>query len=863
MSAAGTAFLQKLREYDTENYLLSKLVEKNELPADLVIKKEEVAFSDKLGLFHNREIDAGETATLTISIRNDGKGKAFDTTLDISVERGMPIEILGNRAVGNIPPGGKKEVRLQVRGGLDLPDGMARLHIWAREKRDYDSAETVLSIPTNALQPPGIAIAGYRINDGNTGLARGNGNKTPENGETIELVVDMENSGEGEAIDVDLTIATMNDGVEVKKGMATLTSIRPGQTLSTTLLFAIPRTYAGKSIDVRLTASDGRKGVSETSKSLTFPMQTRQPILSYTHRITDLDGDGIENGDSGEIVIFPENNGALDAHSVVLELRGKGISLPTSRVEIGRITANASAAPQRFPFQIPRTFDRETLNLELRMRQADFADVVDTIPVPIHRVRPGLEITHQVVSASGSSFIEQGETADLFVDVTNTGQLTAEDVYLEILPISDNTLRKGVKLNAASRKKVVIGHIPPESKREGKSEPLPSQRFIIDVQQGADTGSIPVRFRIMQRDFPVLEREIAIRISASKLREIRLAGNKKHPMAAGENTRPFINIVSPGHRQTTRSDFVDFSAFVNDDSGISQVTLTVDGKEIGGLQRDRTNHKKQKVTAWIPLEIGANEIRITAEDTGGLSGAESVRVMREAIDTNYGRRMALVIGNGAYSSAPLKNPKNDAADMTRVLDALGFEVMPGFDLDQQKMEESIRKFREKMDGVDVGLFFYAGHAIQYDGKNYLIPIGADQDMKEEEVAGSLIETNSILRQMTRAGNQINIMMLDACRDNPFRSWSRSGALRGLVSADLKPGTNAIVSHATAPGSTAKDGEGRNSPYTTALVKNIETPGIDIERMLKRVRKQVLERTGGNQEPREWSSLTGDFFFGGE
>nr|VFJ44168.1 MAG: Caspase domain-containing protein [Candidatus Kentron sp. DK] len=853
-SKAVKNFLLEFKKLDSENNLFSKLVEKNEAPAKLTV---ETNFSDKSGIFPNQAIDAKETAEITFSVENNGQGKAFDTTLDISTEGGTPIEILGDRAVGNIPPGGKKAVRLQIRGGLDLQDGAAKVHIRAKEKRGYDSAETVLSIPTNAIRQPGIAIAGYEINDGNTGLARGNGNKTPENGETIALVVDMENSGEGEAVDVELAIATMSDGIDVKKGAVTLPRIRPGQTLPATLLFSIPRAYAGKAINLKLTASDARKGISKTGKSLTFSMQTRQPMLSYTHRITDQDDDGLENGDSGEIVIFPENNGALDARSVVLELRGEGISLLNSRVDIGRIAAHSTAAPQRFPFQLPRILDREMIDLELRMRQADFAEVVDTIPVPIHRVRPGLEITHRVTATSGSDFIEQGETADLFVDVRNTGQLTAEEVKLEILTTSDNTLQKGVKLNAKSREKVAIGRIS----AGGKSEP--PQRFVIDVQQGADTGTIPVRFRITQKDFPALEREITMKINPSGPREIRLAENRQSPMATRGNARPFINIVSPGKQQTIRGDFADFNAFVNDDSGVSKVTLTVNGKEVGGLEKDAANPRKQKVTARIPLKIGANEILITAYDTGGISGAESVRVMREAVHADYGRRVALVIGNSAYSSAPLANPKNDAADMTHALEALGFEVIPGFDLNRQQMEESIRRFREKMTGVDVGLFFYAGHAIQYDGKNYLIPIGANRDMKEEEVAGSLIETDSILKKMTGAGNQINIMMLDACRKNPFRSWSRSAILLGLAPSKLRKGTNAIVSHATAPGETAEDGRGKNSPYTAALVENIKTTGIDIEDMLKSVRLQVLEKTGGNQEPREWSSLTGDFFFGGE
>jgi uncharacterized caspase-like protein len=220
------------------------------------------------------------------------------------------------------------------------------------------------------------------------------------------------------------------------------------------------------------------------------------------------------------------------------------------------------------------------------------------------------------------------------------------------------------------------------------------------------------------------------------------------------------------------------------------------------------------------------------------------------------RRTALVIGNGAYKDSPLVNPTNDARDVAQALTGFGFEVMHKENLAQNEMKMAIREFGEKLKNGGVGLFYYAGHGMQVEGRNYLIPVDASIT-HEHEVEYEAVNVGLVLAQMARAKNQLNIVILDACRNNPFAQKFRS-VQSGLASIDAPGGT--LIANATAPGKVARDGEGKNGMYTQELLKAIRLRGLKIEEVFKQVRIAVKDGTSGNQIPWESSSLVGDFYF---
>lgn len=222
------------------------------------------------------------------------------------------------------------------------------------------------------------------------------------------------------------------------------------------------------------------------------------------------------------------------------------------------------------------------------------------------------------------------------------------------------------------------------------------------------------------------------------------------------------------------------------------------------------------------------------------------------------RRLALIIGNGNYPTSTLSNPENDAKALEKSLKTLGFNVVKYENLTQKQLTQAIDDFGNKLKNYDVGLFFYAGHGIQSKGFNYLIPV--DAVLKSEaDVEYNCVRADRIFGKMDEAQNDINIIILDACRDNPFeRSWTRAATGKGLTFMDAPKGS--IIAYATAPGKTASDGYAENSPYTSALITCMEIPNIKIEDFFKKVRSQVREQTKDQQTPWESTSLEGDFYF---
>ncbi len=220
------------------------------------------------------------------------------------------------------------------------------------------------------------------------------------------------------------------------------------------------------------------------------------------------------------------------------------------------------------------------------------------------------------------------------------------------------------------------------------------------------------------------------------------------------------------------------------------------------------------------------------------------------------RRTALIIGNGAYAKSPLPNTLNDARDMTAVLKRLGFKVIGRMDASQQQMQRAIIEFGRELEKGGVGLFYYAGHAVQLRDRNYMIPVGA-QITSADHVEPESVDLYKVIGRMAGARNKMNIVILDACRDNPFRDYFQVYS-EGL--AQMRAPARSYIAYAAGPGGLAADGTGENSFYTGALLKSLEQPGVSIEKVFKNVRSAVIKKTKGLQVPWTSSSITEDFYF---
>jgi len=272
-----------------------------------------------------------------------------------------------------------------------------------------------------------------------------------------------------------------------------------------------------------------------------------------------------------------------------------------------------------------------------------------------------------------------------------------------------------------------------------------------------------------------------------------------------------------------------------------------------------------RYAAWIPLFVlllaGAASAQVVAEVDPG-----PAQSLAKSPGQPHGQsRVAFVLGNGDYQhTTALTNPRNDAWAVTEALQRMNFDVLLEFDLDKPGTEQALKHFAQKLKHAEVALFYYAGHGLQVDGVNYLVPVDADLE-DESDLLLEVIEMDTVLRIM-ESQQRVNLIFLDACRNNPlaFNLARSMGATRsagiqqGLASMDAATGT--LISFATKDNFVAMDGEGEHSPYARALLKHIAAPGVDVALMLRRVREDVMKSTENKQVPWEYGSLLGEFCF---
>ena len=328
--------------------------------------------------------------------------------------------------------------------------------------------------------------------------------------------------------------------------------------------------------------------------------------------------------------------------------------------------------------------------------------------------------------------------------------------------------------------------------------------------------------------------------------------------------KPIVTWLAPSSNDISTTDSkLTVKLCVASKASINEVSITVNGV----VKAKKSNRGFTVVSSQcdytfeyeIDLEPGQNEIKAIVKNAGGTTTTDSRRVtLNKSDNVSSEKRLALVIGNGAYENiSTLNNPANDARLMGETLGSLGFETMVYTDLSQNEMISKIREFGNKLaEQKAVGLFFYAGHGLQVNGENYLVPVTANIT-KQQDVELECVNLKRVLGEMEYAQNDLNIIILDACRNNPFASV-RAINNGGLAAVNAPRGT--FIAFATSPGNVASDGSGSNGLYTEQLAQEITQPGTKIEDVFKKVRSRVYEISQQQQIPWENSSIFGDFYF---
>ena len=330
-----------------------------------------------------------------------------------------------------------------------------------------------------------------------------------------------------------------------------------------------------------------------------------------------------------------------------------------------------------------------------------------------------------------------------------------------------------------------------------------------------------------------------------------------------DRVAPQVTITEPtvtrGFSVVAKGNTLRVRGYAIDESGVGSVW-------VGGVQAalSRPGAIRTDFDATVTLTVGQRDLWVEATDLRGneYTNSYTLKVQDPLAATDKGtvntNRIALVIGNSSYNISPLPNARNDADSVAQVLKETGFEVLHHKDLNYQQMEAAIDEYGEKLRSKGgVGMFYFAGHGVQVDGENYLVPVSASIK-KEKDIKYKSVHLGYLLDEFDGAGNDMNIIVLDACRDNPFAAKYRS-ARNGLAGIAVPP-VGTFIAYATSPGSVASDGEGMNGLYTQELIKALRYPGLKIEDVFKVVRSNVRRLSSGMQVPWENSSIEGNFYF---
>jgi hypothetical protein len=868
-SAINDACMKLVNELQTNKkvaLVVQNLKEKRTFPANIIAN---IHYSDESSFIPNNVIDAGENAVIFVNITNKGHGTAFNVVLNISTENKY-IEFPSTIQVGDIQPDSTKDIEVRVSAGLELTEATIPFIVQARENRGYDSKKYVLNIPASRLDRPEIVISSYKINDGDIGLASGNGNGIPENGETIELIPFIRNNGTGKAIKVNLSISSINSGIDIKRNSVLIPQIVPNQTVTEKLSFHIPRTYSGGDIKIDLAASDIR-GASKASRLLAINTKTNQPILAYSYTVLDRNKNGfLENGEEAEIEIIPSNKGLMDARNINVNIQSEDLLFTQPNMDIDRIPASSRYVPLRFSFKVPRTLQKDNVDIKVQFSQKDFSGLSDYINLPIKLALPDFKITYQILDPNNNGIIEQGESVNLIVRVSNIGNLAAEDVVLKM----DINKEGEVFTN---NKSVHIGRISAGN----ESEP---QRFSLTVQRRASAGELPIRFKINQREFPSKDISLSLNIAEEQAEVITVVGEDvpatKPPIYyPSYNAPPVIAIASPKNNWKTASKSEKLIGTIVDDKGVANIEITLNGQRLNAnpmrgieIANKNKNSKRIPLEIEIPLQKARNQIVVTAYDIENLSSSETITIYRE---TERGEIWGVVIGINRYQNVPnLKYATRDAKEYANYLrHYIGLDSDHLIELyDEQATATEIRTIlgdilnKKAYKPKDTVFIFYAGHGApdedprSKDGDGltkYILPHNAHP----ERLFGTAIRMDEIADIFNRIGAERIVFFADSCFSGASGgrtviAQSSRAMLSDAFLDRLAAGKGRIILTSCSANEVSKESEEfKHGIFTYYLLKGLKGNAdydqdneIDIDELSLYIKKQVRKETNGAQTP---------------
>ena len=765
----------------TNNYKLANAIrevrEFKSLPSNIVMTAD---YSDTHGFIPNKIIDAGESCELVVTTTNSGQGTAYGSVLEIASDNSK-IAINKTVQVGDITPGETKELRIPIKAGLDLGDGQATFQLSLKEKRGYDSKKVILNIPTAKLEKPNLVVVSTEINDGDAGLAKGNGNGVIESGETIELTTFIKNEGVGKALGVSLSGNNITDGVLWARESTLVGTIQPGETAKAKLAFTVPRNFAAKEIGADLKVADTR-GVSDAQKHIAYAYSQRSPNLQYAWKILHHGSlvSSITNGSDYDIELTLSNTGQIPANDVIIRLSTLGgLILSRSSIDVGTVKEGAILTSQRFTLSVPRTFVENKVPLQIQINQADFSSAQTSLTIPVEVKGPRVQYAANLLSKHNGNILEQGEQAILELQVVNEGNLAAEGVHVKIDSRDEN-------LKIIGKAEAMIGKVLPLTQSE-------TVKFQISTMRRIKIGDAIIGVNITQNDFSPIVTQYALNIREEGATVIDVASEERgrKPLSTQTKQGPALIIKSPQTLDSTTEETVRLAFDVSDSRNIEKVRVEMNGLRMDLTDRDGmtpTVSKNKQIIKNIRLQEGENRIVIVAYNADNISAQKEIiirRIGEEDVDTplvtgmNNPKGVAVVIGISKYENhniPPVDYAKRDAMKVRDYLiRTMGFKESNILELYDEKATVSKvkntlnRELKKRVDANSDVFVYFNGHGLPETNANE--PFFTTYDVDAENPGDTAYSMKELYRQLQTLKARNVIVVIDAC----FSGMTDSGA----------------------------------------------------------------------------------------
>jgi tetratricopeptide (TPR) repeat protein len=854
-------------------------VQREALPPNLLV--ESIEFRDADSYLPNDRLDGGEKATIVARITNGGQGTAFAVEMNVSTSSAQ-IELTEDIPLGDIFSGEERMVEIPVSVSLDATDGQASFLFEIKEKRGYDAPKGKLVLDIAKLDRPDLEILQCNLND-ESGLADGNGNGIPENGETIELVCYLKNQGVGNARQVALKLDNLEPGLEMVQGEEDIAFLSPSQVTKARLAFNIPRAFDASQIALRLSARDAI-GASEAKRELVFPFKQVVPVLAYDYRLYDQEGNEVHevrNGAHYRLEVVPSNIGKNTSRNVELEVRPQqgDIQLDRTRVGIGEIRPGQRMKSESFYFTVPRNFPANEASFHVSLTQEEFNSKTALLTLPASLRQPDLVVSQEVLDTNGNGRIEQGESIRLRVRVENRGNLDAKGVRVNL-----EVPKKWVEF----REEKALGRILP-----GQSE---TAEFLIVVRRRAEVGDLAFNLKVDQSDgFPLVATNFNERVYETGVQVTRIDSKAQAaPLAvagagAASGGKPLIVIAYPLRDGIVNQDRTLFDGTVTATGRgktIDSIVVEVNGRKLrtvtqesGGqaddfIRIEKLGSKQVRFRGYVPLSmIGENRINVEASDSDNLISQETMSIVRQKA---MGTLWALIIGISEY-----RNPKLSLSYAHRDAESF-YEFLrspKGGQLDDDHIRlltnrtatrENILKefytFLRKPRREDTVIVFMALHGLVEENSLYYLNYDADPDIPQVTAIPSE-EILKIVQNEVKAGKVV--MYLDACHAG-LSGLSPQVAMRGiqiteinkqisnLASAMAKARNGVAIFSASSSLESSREGViwgGGHGVFTYCLLQGLKGEAdrdankkVTIYEIDDYLRQHVTKHTDGKQRP---------------